>query len=130
MSIESKNQSDENVVEEKSVDFNAKCIKLHKEKDWVKTEVIIKSIKDLRDVFSPYSDEVHQINIDKYHKVYTSVSFLNERQSLDGRVETNEEGVQMLVSPILLVLCDDTKPINISEDSLSFFEDKLDLFKD
>lgn len=105
--------------------FNAKAIVFNKTSNgWKSDEVILKSVGDLRGVFSPYINDVEQVNLSLHEKVYYSLSFL--RDNIHAKVTDEMGNRHFMVSPILVVLCDDTKPINITEDSLNFFKEAID----
>ena len=108
------------------MDFNAKCI-LFDIKTKNCSEVNITSVKDIFNVFGNAEDiKVSQVNIDKYNKVYYDAS--NLADGITGWCSTFAEHNEMtgewvdcqgkdylIGSKLLLVLCDDNKPIDITE---------------
>ena len=110
--------------------FKAKCILLDTNTQEC-TEVTVKSSQDIVDMLGGSS--VSQINIDKYHKVFYNPSEENYNKGVSGWVylkeELNEdigvwvstEGKDYFVGDkILLVLCDDEKPIDINDTEKEF----------
>ena len=70
--------------------------------------------------------KAEQININKYEKVF--YSFENSIKGVDAKVTTDDGTVEMAFSPLLLVNCDDTKPIKMNEKVLSEIMSKIELF--
>lgn len=110
--------------------FKAKCILLDTNTQEC-TEVIVKSSQDIIDMFGGSS--VSQINIDKYHKVFYNPSSENFDNGVSGWVHLKEEldesnsvwvsteGKDYFVGDkILLVLCNDTKPIDMTDTAKEF----------
>lgn len=107
------------------MDFKAKAILKvkDKEKGWLTKEVIIDSIKAIRDIFTPEQDSVEQVNLSLNSKVYYSVRLMKE--GVDAKVVDQDGDMQFMCSPILLVECDDTKPIDISDKMLKEMEEVI-----
>lgn len=110
--------------------FKAKCI-LFDTNTQEGTEVIARSTQDIVDMLGGSS--VSQINIDKYHKVFYNPSDENFNKGVSGWVYLKEElneNINAWVSTeskdyfvgdkILLVLCDDTKPIDMTDTAKEF----------
>lgn len=110
--------------------FKAKCILFNTDTQ-EGTEVTVKSSQDIIDMLGGSS--VSQINIDKYHKVFYNPSIENFNNGVSGWVHLKEEldesngvwvsteGKDYFVGDkILIVLCDDTKPIDIDDTAKEF----------
>lgn len=109
------------------MDFNAKCILFDIETKEC-SEVSITSIKDIFDVFGNAEDtKVSQVNIDKYNKVYYDASNLEdgitgwcstfaEHDEIEGDWLARNGNDYLTGSKLLFVLCDDNKPIDITEE--------------
>lgn len=95
------------------------------------TDVILNGAQEVIDLLGGSS--VSQINIDKYHKVFYNPSNENFTRGISGWVYMKEEldesiGVWVPTSnkdyfigdKILLSLCDDKKPIDITETAKEF----------
>ena len=110
------------------MEFNAKAIlKEWGSSGWTSREVVIDSPQAIRDIFAPEQDDVEQVNLSLYSKVYYAVRLM--KNGLEAKV-TDEGGTNhYLVSPILLVECDNEKPIDISDKMLKEMEEKITYFK-
>lgn len=114
--------------------FNARCILFNlKSKEW--HEVVITSVEDIKNILtlndSNSKDKVTQINIDKYNKVYYNSSNLSrgisgwcythaEHDEFSGEWVTCEGKDYIIGDLVLLVLCDDVKPIDITDKSKEY----------
>lgn len=109
--------------------FSARCIFFNIDTKEEK-EVTVFSVEDIRSLFES-KDKVTQINIDKYHKVYYDASRISEGisswcsvyETYDSETGFWEDCIGkdfILGNNVLLVLCDDTKPIDITEESKEF----------
>ena len=107
------------------MDFKAKSILKvkDKEKGWISKEVIVDSVRAIRDIFAPEQDGVSQVNLSLNSKVYYSVRLMKD--GVDAKVVDQDGDMQFMCSPILLVECDDTKPIDISSEMLKSMEDSI-----
>lgn len=110
-----------------SLTFCAKAVLLTRGEDgWKKEEVTLKSVEGLRGIFKPFESRVSQVNISKYLKVYYCLDFIKD--GMDARTVDMDGDTSYMVSPLLLVECDDEKPINISESCLETLLDSIDFF--
>ena len=109
------------------MEFNAKALLLNKENgEWKEREVTIKSVADIRAIFAPYESNVDQVNLDRYRKVYYSMGFL--KHCIEARTVDMDDNRAYLVSPLLLVQCDDEKPIDLTEEVLQSIKNSIDFF--
>lgn len=113
------------------MEFLAKCV-LYNIETKEKKEVCVKSIEDIKKVVTgDEQGQLTQINIDKYHKAYNSAD--NSITGIAGWIKTLGEYSEisddwsedvsrevLLSNEILFVLCNDDKPIDITEDALEF----------
>ena len=89
----------------------------------VKT-VYLSSIQDILNVFAPHQQNVTQVDIDRHHKVYYSLGFL-DNTGVKATVTDAYENRHFLVYPILVVECNDYTPIPITETGYQFIKKKL-----
>lgn len=109
------------------MEFNAKALLLKKENgEWKEEEITIKNVVDIRAVFTPYESTVDQVNLDRYRKVYYTMGFLKD--GIDARTVDMDDNRAYLVSPLLLVQCDDEKPIDLTEEVLQSIKNSIDFF--
>lgn len=109
------------------VEFRAKAvIKERGSFGWTSREVVIDSIESIRNIFAPEQEGVEQVNLSLNSKVYYAMRLLKD--GIDGKVVDGDGDTHYLVSPILLVECDNEKPIDISENMLKEMEDAIILF--
>lgn len=111
------------------MDFDAKCVLLNVDTD--STEVVtIKSIEDIKSIVG--GDAVTQVDISKYLKVYYDGSLesiskgvsgyiqkISEHNPLTGQWDESFNKEFFSGSRLLLVLCDDNHPIDITETELN-----------
>lgn len=109
------------------MNFSAKAIMLirNNEGKWVESEVIIQSADDIREVFSPFKEDVTQVDLNVHEKVYYSIC--NLKDSINAHARDFENTMHFMVSPLLLVSCDDEKPIDMTEESKKSILEKVDL---
>lgn len=106
-------------------DFNATAILMEKVNDaWTEKEIEIKNVQSLREVFEPHNDNIEQVNLDKYRKVYYSMGFLNE--GIDAKLIDMNDETHYMVSPLLLVQCDDSFPKKISPEVAESIKKAID----
>lgn len=120
--------------------FNADCYLYSlSTKETIKTNIT--TISDIASVLGVSSiDNVAQCDIDKYHKVYYNCSeevvskgitcwvkqLMEHSTELGVWVDTCSKN--FVTGDILLfVLCDDTKPISMSDSKIKFFESCLNI---
>ena len=94
---------------------------------WVETCINIRSVDDLKGVFHPFEDDTTQIDIDKYRKVYYNIKFLG-KEGVDAKVKDCDGDLHYMCSPILIVQCDDEKPVNITPDILNSIKELIDFY--
>lgn len=111
-----------------SISFCAKAILKEKvaENKWTSKEVTISSIQDILDIFNPCQKDVEQVNLSLYSKVYYSVGLMKD--GVDAIVKDQDDDRQFMCSPILLVECDNEKPIDITDKMLNSMEEAIDFF--
>ena len=112
-------------------EFKAKCI-LFDIKTKSSTECTVTSVQDIIDIASNgVKDDIVQINIDKYHKVYYNHAdkgrgvsgWVIKHAYFDSVLKTwiNKRDRDFFVGDkLLFVLCDDNNPIDITEDAYNF----------
>ena len=108
--------------------FDAEAVLLVRSESgtWSEKRVKITSVGQLKLLVGEgYS--VEQVNVDKYHKIYYSLVNLEKYGSITAHYKSDEE-LHMMSAPILLVQCDDSKPVDIMPDSLKKMKEMLDLF--
>jgi hypothetical protein len=128
MLVDKKTKDDVEAIDKKltNTDFNAKAILLTKQdNEWHEKEVIINSVDDIKNIFNPHQDRVEQVNLSMFEKLYYSVGFLTA-DGIDAKVDDMNEDRSYLVSPLLLVQCDETKPINITKETLNSIKERID----
>lgn len=113
--------------------FNSKCLLFNKNTGNF-TEVVVNSIQDIIEIVGGgVKTDVTQVNIDKYHKIYYNSSEASMVNGVSGWITLKEEYDEMTGNwiscknkdyftgdEILLVLCDDKKPINITDEAKEF----------
>lgn len=108
------------------MEFNAKVVLMKKEDEkWTESIAVIKSIDDLKGVFHPFENETTQVDIDKYRKVYYNYGFLGN-DGVAAKVKDIDDNMHYMCSPLLIVQCDDEKPINIESDILNSIKELID----
>lgn len=106
--------------------FDASAVLLKKniaEDRWDKSTVRISSVDDIH---KAVGGSATQVDLDKYHKVYYDASGFASSGVL-VHVRDCQSNIQFLPSPILLVLCDDEKPIDLDDVAYGDFFDGLEL---
>lgn len=88
-------------------------------------EVVVESVDDIKSLFKPHDADVIQVNIDKYSKVYFSTGFFTA-DGIDAIVDSQDGGKSYCAYPLLLVKCDDEKPIDIDDEHIDFIKSKID----
>ena len=93
---------------------------------WREETVVLDSVVALRGIFHPHEGKVEQIDIDRNRKIYTCIEFLDVRTGIDAKFLDRDGALQILVSPILLVHCDEEKPIDMTDDVLRSMKEMID----
>ena len=107
--------------------FNASALLLKKNDGvWCEDKVEINSVNDILKIFIPYENNVAQVNINKYLKVYYCVQFITD--GIEARVTDMDCTTHYMSSPLLLVECDDDKPIKLSDEALKKLKDTIDFY--
>ena len=107
------------------VDFNADAILLKRvDGAWIEEKVFLKNVESIRQIFDPFREDIEQINISKYKKIYYSIGNLVD--GIDATVSDMNDDRHYMVSPLLLVQCDDAKPVSISDEILKEIKDAID----
>ena len=65
-----------------------------------------------------------QINIDKYHKVFYCMDNIKQ-DGVNAKVKT-DTNTEFACSPLLFVLCDDSKPIPMKKSEVKFFLERIE----
>jgi hypothetical protein len=107
--------------------FNAKAILLKKdtknENNWVSEYVRLQNVDDIKNIFQPHQSEMEEIYLSDKVRVYYSIGFLEG--GVDVRVNDSKNDYHYASSPLLLVECDNTKPVDITEDTYKQIIDKI-----
>lgn len=131
MAIQVKNDESESKNKEFIDSFEANGVFMTRDDSsdiWNEEVVSISSRDDIRELFKPY--EVTQIDVNRCMKVYTAIDNLANRAGVDGRVVDDNGNIHLLVSPILLLECDEIepRPIFITKETKKTFKDILELY--
>ena len=110
--------------------FYATAVLCSKENNiWIDEEVIIKSKKDIKNIFRERLNiadaEVIQVNLSKYDKVYFSTDSLGEF-GVDAKVRDDGNTTHYMFSPLLLVKCNDEVPVEITPDDVETIKEYID----
>ena len=68
----------------------------------------------IRGIFHPFEDDVIQVDINRYEKSFFVVG-QSDRASVDAMLCSDDGVRHFLFAPILFVLCDDEKPVDMTE---------------
>ena len=102
--------------------FNAKAVLVEKSNDgWTDSDVIINSVDDIRNCFK---FEIAEVRIDKYRRLYYTIS----EDGVQAKIKDEDGNMHYMSSPLLIVQCDDEKPINISNNILNSIKETIDFF--
>lgn len=109
--------------------FQAKAKLLEKLGDsWESKSVVISSVDDIRNYFKPYQSEVTQVNVSLHEKVYYC-SYLIKPTGIEATIIDEITGEKFyMCSPLLLVQCDNIKPIDITEDCYENIKARIDFY--
>jgi hypothetical protein len=106
--------------------FDAKAVVLTKtENGWEKSYKTLKSVDDIKKTFTPHEDNVTEVHLDKYRRVYYSLGFLTD--GVEAKI-LQEEDTHFMASPLLLVYCDDEKPVDITDETLKSIEESIEFY--
>ncbi len=106
--------------------FSAKCMKIEKQQDgtWKETFEQIHNSKEMIEIVG---QGVEQVNISKYIKLYFSTEGIEKWNGVQSKYR-NGALTEYMASPLLLVECDDTKPIDITQDTIDEIKSNLELY--
>lgn len=123
--LESKIEKKKNV--DKTATYDAKaCVLTRDEKgNWTESFTRVSNRQSFLDVFKT-RDTLEQVNLDKYRKVYYCSS--NITTSILSKLTDMEEQTHYMGSPLILVECDDIKPIDITDKVKEEIKERLELF--
>lgn len=103
----------------------AAFVYLMKRKDkWVGEKKHVDSVQAMKDIFG--GDPVEQVNLSKYLKVIYSPRHLES--GVLAKVTDLDGETHFMGSPILLVQCDEEKPIDMSEEALEEIKGHIDFY--
>lgn len=105
--------------------YNAKAVLLTRDSDgnWEET---IKTISSKNDFLVLFGDGLTQVNLSKYFKLYYDSSDF-ENGVMARCIDMNDE-VYFLSGKLLFVLCDDEKPIDITNEALKSMKKIVTLY--
>ena len=110
------------------MEFEAKAIVKRRldNGSWLSEPIVLRSVDDILDVFKPCQKDVEQVNLSLNYKVYYSVGLLTT--GVEAHVKDKDGDISYMCSPLLLVECDNEKPVDISEEGLKTIEEAIDFF--
>lgn len=109
------------------MEFNAKATLLTKNEHdiWDESEVVISSIDSMKTIVG---NDIFQVDLSKFEKVYYSPSSISKRGQISS-VVIDGFGERFFMGDILLVVqCNDEKPVDISEETLKSIKERLVLY--
>lgn len=111
----------------KTVAYDAKACVLTRDEsgNWNESFTRVSNRQSFLDVFKT-RDTLEQVNIDKYKKIYYCSS--NITTEILSKVTDIEEQTHYMGSPLILVECDDVKPIDITDKVKTEIKERLELF--
>lgn len=123
--LESKIEKKKNV--DKTATYDAKACVLTRDENgnWIESFTRVSNRQSFLDVFKT-RDTLEQVNLDRYRKVYYCSS--NITTSILSKVTDMEEQTHYMGSPLILVECDDVKPIDITDKVKEEIKERLELF--
>ena len=108
--------------------MTAKGLLLEKtEQGWSEKYVDLLEPMDILKVLGTDKKGITQVDIDKYRKVFYSMTNLDKYGSITAMMDANEERWYM-VSPLLLVECNDNEPILLSKRVETEIKDLITLY--
>ena len=95
------------------MEFFAEVIVMKRQKDgnWEEKSLIVRNVNDIKNAFK--GDEVTQVNLNKYHKVFYATKDIERHGSICSKVRDESGELFFMASPVMLALCDNEKPISI-----------------
>lgn len=108
------------------MEFFAEVIVMKRQEDgkWEEKSLVVRNVNDIKLAFN--GDEVTQVNLNKYHKVFYTTKDIERHGSICSKVVDESGDLFFMASPVMLVLCDDEKPISITGDDMKLFKDSID----
>lgn len=108
-------------------EYNAKVCVLTKDENgtWKESTAKVFNRQSFLDVFKT-RDTLEQVNIDVHRKVYYCSS--NITTQILGKVKDVNDNMHYMGSPIMLVECDDVKPVDITDKVKEEIKERLELF--
>ena len=120
------NKVESKVEVEPDVTYNAKaCVLTKEDGNWLESTVKIFNRQSFLDVFKT-RDTLEQVDLDKYKKVYYCSSNITT-EVLSKVTDVNGE-THYMGSPLILVECDDMKPIDITDKVKEEIKERLELY--
>ena len=107
--------------------YDAKACVLTRDNNgtWNESFVNVSNRQSFLDVFKT-RDTLEQVNLDKYRKVYYCSS--NIKDEILSKVKDMEGETHYMGSPLILVECDDVKPIDITDKVKEEIKERLELY--
>ena len=108
------------------MEFNAKVLLLKKvEKTWIDEVAVVTSVSDMRALIG---DDITQVNLSKYEKVYYSPDSIGVRGEVSAMVKDVDGDRHFMGDILLLVECNDEKPVDITEETLTKIKEAIELY--
>lgn len=92
---------------------------------WTNSSVVIESVEGIKNLFK--NGNPTQVNLSKFLKVYYSVDDISDYGCIVAKTIDMSGETCFMGAPLLFVECDDAKPIDITEEALLKFEEKVSL---
>ena len=106
--------------------FNARCLQLVRQEDETWKEVY-HTVHNSKEMIDLVGQGVAQVNISKYIKLYYSTEGIEKMNGIYSKYM--DDGIrEFMASPLLLVECDDTKPIDITQQTIDTIKEHLQLY--
>lgn len=112
---------------ENSKTYNSKAVVLTRKEngEWVESTTRVFNRQSFLSVFNT-EDTLTQVDLDRYRKVYYCTS--NIKNEILSKVRDINGETHFMGSPLLLVECDETKPIDITDKIKEEIKERLELF--
>ena len=106
------------------MDFNVNAVLLERDDKgvWSEKNVCIDSIDSMKELVA---NDLTQVNFSKYEKVYFASSTIEGYGQIVAKTHDCNGETFYMGAPLLLVQCDDEKPIDISEEIYSKIKERL-----
>ena len=106
--------------------FSAKCLKIEKQKDGTWKESY-EQIHNSKEMIAIVGQGIEQVTISKYIKLYFSTEGIEKWNGVQSKYK-NDVMTNYMASPLLLVECDDIKPIDITQETIDKIKTNLELY--